>query len=57
MGWVDTMSEKKTGKQLPVPGKIREIKLKEDPKLKKIKDLPPDVLASAIRDLLNRDKK
>ncbi|MBQ7505780.1 MAG: hypothetical protein IJT05_00490 [Lachnospiraceae bacterium] len=51
------MSEKKTGKQLPVPGKIREIKLKEDPKLKKIKDLPPDVLAGAIRDLLNRDKK
>lgn len=51
------MSEKKTVKQPPAVKKLQEIKLKEDPKLKKIKNLPPDVLAGAIRDLLNRDRK
>lgn len=51
------MSEKKTKKQLPASKKLQELKLKENPKLKKIRDLPPDVLAGAIRDLLNRDKR
>ena len=46
----------KTEKNLPAPRKIQEIKVKEDPKLKKIKELPPEVLAAAIRDALRRDK-
>ena len=47
---------KNDGKNLPVPKKIQEIKIKEDPKLKKIKELPPEVLAAVIRDALGRDK-
>ena len=44
-------------KKLPAPKKIQEIKVREDPKLKKIKELPPEVLAAAIRDALRRDKQ
>ncbi len=49
--------DKKKEKELPVPAKLKELKVKEDPRLKKIQDLPPEVLAGAIRDMLNKDNR
>ncbi len=43
-------------KKNSAPKKKQDIKVREDPKLKKVKELPSEVLAAAIRDALHRDK-
>lgn len=35
----------------------QEISVKEDPKLRKLKELPSEVLAAAIRDAMHKGKK
>ena len=47
---------KKDENKCPTPNKKQDIVVREDPKLKKVKDLPSEVLAAAIRDVLHKGK-
>ena len=47
---------KKDENKCPTPNKKQDIVVREDPKLKKVKDLPSEVLAAAIRDALHKGK-